>query len=124
MGNKLFGVDISGLVNKHIGPGVNSATLTKVTVGTRTSGSLTAGTNPTTTDHACKGFLDQLRRKHIENTLVEDSDQLINLIGDSISGGRVPTPGDRITIRGTVYNVIVVDVDPADALYECVCRSN
>jgi len=124
MGNKLFGVDIAGIINKEIGPGVNDATLIKVAKGTRTPGSLTAGTNPTGTSHACKGFLDQLKRKHIENTLVEDSDQLIALVGDSIADGQVPTPSDRITIRGTTYNIIVVDVDPADALYECVCRSN
>lgn len=124
MGNPLFGVDISGIINENIGPGVNDATLTKVSVGTRTPGSLTSGTNPTTTDHACKGFLDKLQRKHIENTLVEDADVLIGLVGDSIAGGQVPTPGDRITIRGTTYNIIVVDVDPADALYECVSRSN
>lgn len=123
MGNKLFGVDISGIINKEIGPGVNDATLTKVSTGTRTPGNLTGGTNPTTTTHACKGFLDQLKRLHLENTLVENGDQLIALVGDSIVGGVRPAPGDRILIRGTTYNVIVVDVDPADALYECVCRS-
>lgn len=123
MGNKLFGVDISGIINKEIGPGVNDATLIKVTPGTRTPGNLTGGTNPTTTNHACKGFLDKLRKSHIENTLVEEGDQMIALVGDSIAGGAVPTPGDRITIRSNTYNIIVVDVDPADALYECVSRS-
>ena len=123
MGNKLFGVDIAGIINANIGPGVNDAILIKVSPGTRTPGSLTGGTNPTTTNHACKGFLDSLRKKHMEASLTQEGDILINLVGDSIAGGQVPQPGDRITIRGATYNVVSVDVDPADALYECVARS-
>lgn len=124
MGNPLFGVDISGIINREVGPGVNAATLIKVTPGTRTPGNLTGGTNSTEVNRSARGFLDSLRKKHIENTLTEDGDVLINLVGDSIEASAVPRPGDKITIRGNTYNVIVADVDPADALYECVCRSN
>jgi len=123
MGNKLFGVDISGIINKSIGPGVNACTLIKVSAGTRTTGSLTAGTNPTTTSHSARGFIDVLSRDRIDGTLVQDGDQMINLVGDSIADSKTPVPGDRITIRGATYNIIKVEVDPADALYMCTCRS-
>ena len=123
MGNKLFGIDIAGLVHKNVSPGVNSCTLIKVTKGTRTPGQVTGGTQPTTKNHAAKGFIDQLRRSHLENSIVQQGDQLIAIVGDSISGGAVPKPGDKVLIRDNTYNIVVVNVDPADALYECVGRS-
>lgn len=124
MGNKLFGVDISKLIKDNIGPGVNDATLIKVTAGSRTGGQLTGGTNPTTATHACKGFLDVLNRNRVDQTLTEDRDVLIALIGDTINGGAtVPVPGDRITILGTTYNIVIVNVDPAQAVYNCQSRS-
>tara|TARA_R110002167_G_scaffold93122_2_gene249814 strand:+ start:13520 stop:13894 length:375 start_codon:yes stop_codon:yes gene_type:complete len=124
MGNPLFGVDISGLINANIGPGVNDATLTKVTGGTRTGGQLTGGTNPTTATYACKGFVDVLDKNRLEGTLAADTDVLVALIGDSIAGGQVPTAGDRVTIMGTEYNIIQVTVDPALAVYNCTARAN
>ncbi len=124
MGNPLFGVDISGLIKKHVEAGVNDAVLIKVTGGSRTAGQLTGGTNPTTASHDCKGFIDILDRNRVDATLTEKADTLIALLGDTINGGStVPTPGDRITILGTTYNVIQVLVDPAQALYPCILRS-
>jgi hypothetical protein len=131
MGNKLFGVDISGIINANIGPGVNDATLIKVTPGTRTPGNLTGGTNPTETSYSAKGFLDTLDRGFIGrstgnaagSTLVEEGDVLVALVGDSIASSQVPKPGDKITIRSTTYRIIRVEVDPADALYQCLGRS-
>lgn len=123
MGNKLFGTDISGLVAKNIGPGVNAATLHVVTPGTRSTTDPTAGTAPTTVNVACKGFLDKLRQSHYQNTLVKVGDQLVVLVGDTISGGTVvPKAGDKVTILGGTYEVIHVDTDPAKAVYECVSR--
>ena len=124
MGNKLFGIDISGLINKNIGPGVLDATLIKVASGTRTVGQLTGGTNPTTASYACRGFTDTLDRNRLEGTLAEDGDVLVALIGDSIASGQVPHPGDRIVISGTTYNVISVSTDPALAVYNCVGRAH
>lgn len=124
MGNPLFGVDISGLINSNIGPGVNDATLTKVSSGTRTGGQLTGGTNPTTTTHACKGFVDVLSKNRIEGSLAADTDSLVALIGDSIADGAVPTAGDRVTILSVEYNIIQVEVDPALAVYNCIGRAN
>ena len=124
MGNPLFGVDISGLINANIGPGVNDAVLTKVLPGTRTPGQLTGGTQPTTTTHSCKGFVDMLDKNQLGESLVKETDSMVAIMGDSIAGGAVPTAGDRVTIRGTEYNIIQVTVDPALAVYNCVGRAN
>ncbi len=123
MGNKLFGIDISKLVKDNIGPGVLSATLTKSTPGTRTVGSLTAGTQPTTTDFTCRGFIDLQAQKDMQGTLVSDGTKMIILIGDTINGGAtVPEVGDQITIEGTVYKIEVLNRDPAAATYTTACR--
>jgi len=124
MGNPLFGIDISGLVNANIGPGVNDAVLTKVSAGTRTAGQLTGGTNPTTITHTCKGFVDTLDKNRLEGTIVADTDVLLALIGDSISDGAVPIAGDRVTILSVEYNIIQVTADPALAVYNCIGRAN
>lgn len=124
MGNPLFGVNISKLIKDNIGSGVNDATLIKVSIGTRTPGQLTGGTQPTSVSHACKGFLDVLTRDRVGLTLTEEGNVLIALIGDTIDGGdTVPTPGDKITILGTTYNIVIVNVDPAQAVYNCQSRS-
>lgn len=123
MGNKLFGIDVSGLINKHISPGVFDATLIKVAVGTRTGGQLTGGTNPTGTPYAARGFVDKLDHNRFKGTLVEDEDVLVVLIGDSIASAQVPGPGDRVTLLGTTYNIVEVFTDPALASYECVARN-
>jgi len=123
MGNKLFGVDISGLINKNISPGVNDATLIKPTAGVRTPGQLTGGTNPTTANYAAKGFIDTLDKTRLEASLVDVADALVQLVGDSIAGGQVPRQGDYITILGTTFNILSVEVDPALALYSCTCKT-
>ncbi len=124
MGNPFFGIDISGLINTHIGPGVNDATLTKPAAGTRTGGQLTGGTNPTETDYACKAFADPIDRNRIPTTLVEEADTLINIIGDSVASSQVPEVGDKVTILGKEYEILSLEVDPALAVYACVGKAN
>lgn len=125
MGNPLFGVDISGLINTHVGSGVLDAVLVKSTAATRTSGQLTGGLNPTTTSYACKGFIDKQAKKDIDGTLVSDGMVTIVLIGDSINGGAtVPDHSDRITIEGTTYTIELIDRDPAAATYTCLCHKH
>lgn len=123
MGNPLFSIDISGLINQNIGPGVNDATLIKVREGTRTAGSLTSGTNPSETRHPCKGFVDPIRTNQIDGTLVRKTDTNVSIIGDSVQGGAVPRANDRVLILGKEYEIIAVRVDPALAVYECVGRA-
>ena len=124
MGNKLFGINISKLIKDNIGPGVLDATLTVVTPGTRTPGSLTGGTNPTEVPYACKGFIDSKELRNRAGQLISDGTEKILLIGDTINGGATaPTVNDRITIESTIYLVVgPVDRDPAAATYTCVVR--
>ena len=128
MGNKLFGVDIAGLIKKNVGPGVLPATLVKVTPGTRTPGSLTGGTNPTTTDYPCRGFIDSQRVAFANGTTVKAGNKVVVLIGDTIDSGSgvAPAPGDRIMIEGTTYVIPeggTIDRDPAAATYACEVTS-
>lgn len=126
MGNPLFGIDISGIIKQHIGPGVLAATLISVTAGTRTAGQLTGGTNPTTTSYTCRGFIDTQAVRFLDGTLVRDGTKVIVLIGDTInSGNTAPKPGDQITIEGATYVIAEdgrVDRDPAAATYTCEVR--
>lgn len=126
MGNPLFGVDISGLIKQHVGSGVLDATLTKSTPGTRTAGDLGAGTNPTTTNYPCKGFIDKQKRKHVEGGLEDDGTVTIVLIGDTIdNGNQAAEPGDSVTIEGSTYQIAddaTVDRDPAAATYTFTAR--
>lgn len=126
MGNKLFGVNISGIIAKAIGPGVLAATLIKVTPGTRTTGSLGSGTNPTEVSYTCRGFIDTQAQRNVDGTLAADGTKRIVLIGDTISGGTVaPALGDKITIEGATYRIPEdgkIDRDPAAATYSCKVR--
>jgi hypothetical protein len=126
MGNNLFGVGISKLIKDNIGPNVLNATLTKVTPGTRSASEPTQGTNPTTTDYACKGFIDTQKVRFKAGTLVEGGKKVAVLIGDTISNGTVtPAPGDFITIEGTKYQIPedgMIDRDPDAATYTCEIR--
>lgn len=118
---KLFGVDVSGLINKYVSPGVLDATLTKVVPGTRTGGALSSGTNPTTPTYACKGFIASKSTKTFPESLTADGTVKIILIGDSIASGAVPELNDRVTIEGATFQIDKLDRDPAAATYTLVC---
>lgn len=127
MGIKLAGIDVSGIIAKEIGDKVltspeHAATLKHFTIGTRT-GNLTGGTNPTDTDHTCKGFIDSKTLKSFKGTLVEAGHVFIVLIGDSISPAVVPVVNDQVTIESKTYWIKVLDRDPAAATYTCMCKA-
>lgn len=126
MGQKFFGINISGIIAREVGKGVLNATLTKVTPDTRTPGSLTAGTNPTEVSHACKGFIDTQANRNRDGTLTSDGTKVIVLLGDTIDkGATIPELGDKITIEGDTYRIPddgAIDRDPAAATYICKVR--
>jgi len=123
MSQPLFGVDIAGIIDAAISPGLLPATLTKVTAGTRTPGQLTGGTNPTSVSYSCRGMIDSKNRRNRDGELIRDGLERILLIGNSISGGSVaPEIGDRVTVEGRSFRVEVLDRDPAGATFTMECR--
>lgn len=126
MGNPLFGIDVSGLVKTHVAGGLLDATLVKITPGTRTPGSLTGGTNPTSASHACKGIITRQARRNQDGTLVGDGSVEIMLVGDTINNGATaPELGDEIVIEGATYKIGedgAIDRDPAAATYTITAR--
>lgn len=123
MGNKLFGVDIAKLVHQNISKGLLAATLTKITLGARTSGSLTGGKAKTETAYTCRGFIEDYTDEQLEGSIVKKGDRKIILIGDSIESGAVPDVNDKITIESRTFQIVgPVKRDPAAATYECQGR--
>lgn len=127
----LFGIDIAAEVASGIAGagGVLDATLIKVTPGARIGGNLAGGTNPTTTSHACKGFMEKQDQtsggSFLEITpgnLTREERRTVYILGASIADGAVPLGGDRVTIEGGTYQVVQVSRDPAGAVYTLTVR--
>ncbi len=116
----LFGLDIAKLVADNIAAagGVLDVTLTKTTPGTRTAGSLAAGTNPTTTGYACKGFIEDRTQSNRPGSLVQSGGKVVSIFGATLDTGVVPAPTDTVTIEGSTFTVLEVGRDPAAAVYE------
>jgi len=121
---RLFGLDIAKIINDEIAGagGVLDATLIQVTPGRRSATNPAGGTNPVVRSRRAKGFIDDYAERQIAETIVQTGDRRIILLGASIQGGAVPTPGDRIMIEGDSYQVIRVMRDPAAATYTCQVR--
>jgi len=118
----LFGVDIAKEINAAMGAGLLAATLTKVTYGTPTTGSLTSGSNPKTATYSCRGVIEDYANREMDGTLVLMGDRRVLLLGASLPTAIVPKPGDRITIEGSTFDVNRVVRDPAAASYTCQVR--
>lgn len=99
------------------------AVLIKVTAGTRTAGSPAGGTNPTEASYAARGWVTTTRKEKIGGTLVEQNDRVVALLGATIASAQVPTTKDKLTILSKTQRIVGVDVDLANAVYVCLCRS-
>lgn len=118
---KLFGLDIAKIVNDSIAGagGVLDGTLTKITPGTRTSGSLTGGTNPVETSHAFKGFIDRGSETRFAGQLQTVDGEVVSILGASLPSGVMPEVNDRVTLEGKEYDLVrLLRRDPAAALFE------
>lgn len=106
---------------KHGAPvGVQAATLTLYASGTRTVGAEGAGTNPTSTAHACDGFVEEVESTSlIDGQLVRQTRTVISILGGSTDA--VPVKGAKIAIAGTTYRVVSVSGDGVSAVWECTC---
>lgn len=124
MGELFFGVDIAGLVNENISPGLpTTVTLTQRTPGVRTPGQLTGGTNPTGQTATAKAVVSDYRAGQIDGTLILAGDRKVLIIAESMSVPLVPSAGDRITAEGATYFIVRVGRDPAGATYACQVRA-
>lgn len=116
----LFGLDIAGMVNDAIvgAGGLPALTLIKVTPGTRTSGNLTGGTNPTEVPHAGNGFeapLSSLR----PDTVAAEATGVVVILGASLPSGIEPKATDKVAFEGAASRIVRVERDPAAATYIC-----
>lgn len=121
----LFGLDIAGIIADSIesAGGVLSGKLFKVTSTDRTTGALTGGTNPINKGHAFKGFYDDRQLRTLPESLVQQDSRMIVLLGATIEGGVVPTPGDSILLEGDETTIDrIIERDPAAATYSCLVR--
>lgn len=118
----LFGVDIASEINQAMGQGLLPVTLTKATTGTRTTGSLTSGTVPSTDDYTGRGFLSDYKDRQINGTSVLTGDRKVSILGASLPTGIVPAAADKVTIEGSTFNIVNVKRDPAAAMYTCQVR--
>jgi hypothetical protein len=106
------------------------ATLIKVTPGTRTPGSISGGTNPTTVSYSVQGVPGTTTTLRLNGTLIAGVDRVIKLFGARLPPGVVPAPEDRITMEGVTSTIVgndggnsAVMVDAARAVYVCQCRT-
>jgi hypothetical protein len=108
--------------------GLRAATLVKQTPGTRSSGNLSAGTNPTSTSYPCEALIEQATAKNVGDTLVAQAERFIGIIGASLPKGIVPIAEDRITlvdidkVSKTFRLVAPVSSDGVGAMYEFAAR--
>lgn len=71
---------------------------------------------PTTLTYPCEGFVESFSAFYRAQAGIPDTDVKILLIAGLID--TVPTKDDRVTFRGTTYQIRrVLDIDPAQASY-------
>lgn len=120
--------DTFSLIASAVGAGLKQAgltkpaTLTKYTAGTRTAGSLSAGTNPTSAAYSAEGLVATDKYEKVGGTLVGANDRVVVLFGALISSGVAPVAGDSVTIEGVTQRVISVETNSSRAAYACLCR--
>lgn len=126
MGNPLFGVDIAGLVAKHVGPGVLEVLITRAaSTGARQAGNLTGGkVKAAPQTWPCRGFWEDFTGLPPPGAMIEANDRKAVLIGDTIPPEALPLRlNDAITCEGlTLYLVKQLSRDPAAAHYVLQCR--
>ena len=119
---KLLSGFIAKQIAKKLGPQLKPATLVKVTPGTRTTAS--GGLHPTSANYAARGFVESYSEQDIDGTIITRQDRKVSLLGQSITGGQVPSSSDLILIEGITYTILnVPGRDPDAAIYECQCRA-
>ncbi len=132
---KLISGYIRGQIASKLGPHVLDAVLTRITPGVRVPTAQNAGTNPTSVDYPCKGFVKSFDATQIDGTLVKSEDRVIAILGGTLPAGVVPGTNDKIAIEDPPGSGITatfrivggkdgrgVSTDPDGAVYRCHAR--
>lgn len=122
MGNNLFGEDIAGQLFTNLGPLLPAVKLLKTVQGTRDPTDPSAGTEPTAQTYSGRGILDSYRTSQIDETIIQQGDRKVLILGNSIPSGVVPETGDMVEAEGRVFTVVAVERDPDAATYTCQVR--
>jgi hypothetical protein len=123
MGNKLLGKDIAGILASKLGPKLLPFTLIKVVTGARTVGDPAAGPAAVETPRTCRGILEDYRDSQFDGTTIKRGDRKALLLGDTIAGGAIPEPNDKLTAEGRTYVIVGIPArDPDAATYVCQVR--
>lgn len=117
---ELFGTNVAQELADAIDDagGLLDGTLTSTTPGTRTAGSLTGGTNPTSTSHTFQGLVEEkaVRRR---GALTAENMSVLTIVGATLSPATVPGVNDSATIDGATYMLMeLLSRDPARAVYQ------
>lgn len=113
---KIFGVDIRKVVGQAVGSGLPLVSLLKVTPGTRTTGSLSGGNNPTSQSFSVRGVVSAINVSRFEAP-IDDATAQVTLIADGLPETVSPAVGDEIVADGVQYVVVNVKTDPAKAAH-------
>lgn len=118
MGNKLFGIDIAGIVHANVSPGLLKATLIRE-VSTNHETRANAAPTKTYPEYPCRGIVTTFSMKdRKDNAEILATDAKIMIIGDSLRGGIEPEAEDSVRIEGKTYKVLqIIDRDPAKATF-------
>lgn len=116
----LFNINMPGIINSAMGSLLLSGTLTKITRGSRTDGSLTSGPSTTETSLPFKGFYEEYKDGAIDGTLIKSGDRKVMMLAASCSSP--PSVGDKITLEGQTRVIVDLKTDPAKATYSCQVR--
>lgn len=124
MGQKLFGVDIAGLVNKHIAHGLLEATVSRpnTQLGVRTSPTSGLTKGPPLL-YSGRGIWKSIDLENADGTNILVTDRIALLIAESFTPVYVPQKDDAITINSmTLIAQRILKEDPATATYQVLCR--
>lgn len=66
--------------------------------------------------------MDSYRTSQIDETIIQQGDRKVLILGNSIPSGVVPETGDMVEAEGRVFTVVAVERDPDAATYTCQVR--
>jgi hypothetical protein len=107
---------LATLANKVVSRHLYNVTLQKVTATSDGSG----GFVETTADHTARGFVDEKAELWRIQGRISTGEVKIDILQKSTT--QTPTNGDRIIARAETYQVLEIEQDPGQVLWECKAR--